>query len=232
MATETEEIVESPLQGLLKRRKELHESVVPLIEARREIRTSFDARKADEDETKRPTAEERSTFIADEEQFNEQVAEKLSEIKQLDVRIEQEEAAERSLEIAQRASRPESITITHQPLTYREDNQRDRSYFLDLAAMQIPEVRQRASGRIEGYAERLEGHAKEMGSIMPERFAAAERRAQAETDKAEIEFRKRIGHRGGFDESPFTRNAALESRAPTRITGQGGYAIERVALAA
>lgn len=222
MATETEEIVESPLQGLLKRRKELHESVVPLIQARREIRTSFDARKADEDESKRPTAEERSTFITDEEQFNEQVAEKLSEIKQLDVRIEQEEAAERSLEIAQRASRPESVTITHQPLTYREDNQRDRSYFLDLAAMQIPEVRQRASGRIEGYAERLEGHAKEMGSIMPERFAAAERRAQAETDKAEIEFRKRIGHRGGFDESPFTRNAALESRAPTRIVGQGG----------
>ena len=219
--------------GLLARRSALHAEVKPLIDQRRTVRAEFDARRTAEDEATRPTAEERSAYAAEEEQFNEQIAGALSEIRELTVRIEQEQAARASVEVAQQASRGESLSVSiiHQPATYREDNQKERSYFLDLAAMQIPEVRARASARIDGYAERLQTHAKEMADILPKRWSERDRAAEHAVDAAEDAFQHRAMRAGlirraeRIMDSPFERSGRLEARAPTRIVGQGGYAI-------
>jgi hypothetical protein len=159
----------------------------------------------------------------------------MAEIRALDARIDQQRIIERSRELAEDASRGEvgftRLSDQREPMTYREDNQRERSYFLDLAAMQIPEVRAKASARMDGYAERLERHAKEMADVLPKRWAGREQRAQELVDGAEVDFRgraRRAGYGvpfGGFSDSPFERSARMEQRAPTRIVGQGGYAI-------
>lgn len=236
------ETVESPLAGLYARRKTLFDSVKPMVEARRVEREAFDARKTAEDESARPTVEERAEYVAAETQFNESVEARFADLKEIDARIEQEQALERSLELAQRASRTEPALSTQirEPLTYREDNQSKRSYFLDLAAMQIPEVRSRGGGIIDGYQERLERHSNEMADVWNKRLATAERRAESAVEDAEKDSRRRRGIGGYLSESPFTRstqstatNDPFEQRAPSRIVGQGGYAInERVALAA
>lgn len=215
----------SLLEQLQERHATLAEEIESLIEAREEARSEWATRSASEaflklDEEKR--GEESRSFATDEDKFADEFAPKQAELRALEARINEQEAIARSREVAARASAGEPASTTRasvgrEPLTYRQDNQKETSYWLDLAAHSIPEVRQKASGRIDGYAERLERHAKEISVEMEKRSSTRERRAIEAIETAEAEVRARYGIRGGLDTNPF------ESRAPTRVPGQGGY---------
>src|ERR1700757_1724931 len=88
-ATET---AADALAALRKRHDTLLAEVRPLIDERRTARREFEARITVEDESKRPTDEERAEFAAADERFNEQVAGKLDELRALQTQIEQGEA--------------------------------------------------------------------------------------------------------------------------------------------
>ncbi len=217
--------------------------------------TRFEARRNHDDPAIRPTEREIEEFEArsssgpsDEEvqRFNAEhverrraITEKMNQLNDFTERIEEQSALDHSLEVAQRSNK--GLDVTHiesqrDPLTYRADNQNRHSYFLDLAAMTNPDVRAR-DFRMEGFEERLTKHAKEMGDLLPERWSRRKAQAEARVEEAENEFRGRVGlSKGGFEVSPFERRdpnlmqreaelAELEQRAPSRIVGQGGYAI-------
>lgn len=215
----------------------------------------FEARRNHSDEAVRPTDEEIRSFEArqnsgptEEEvrQFNAAHTERRNEIKaemqrleELDEQIEEQRRLAQSRDVAERASVGlSSVTAQREPMTYRQDNQNTYSYFLDLAAMQNMEVRSTPDPRLEGFRERLDRHAKEMADVLPDRWRQRKAIAEARVEQAEREFRGRVGKPdGGFEVSPFERQAHLRSlapdlsadgpemRAPSRIVGQGGYAI-------
>ena len=226
------------LQQRYDRRAALLAEIDPLLNARNEVRVAFQARAAAEAETERPSAEERSTFAAEEETFNERMVGLMSELDTLEAQIAQDERVQSSRDAAQRASAGTgsgvSVSITHQPATYRRDNQRSRSYFMDLAAATVPEAR--ALARSDGYQERLQIHAKEMEDFTVRSRAQREIRSQQVIEQGEVEARGRYGLRGDLEESPFHRSrwsemdgledrSDLESRAPSRVPGQGGYGV-------
>jgi hypothetical protein len=210
------------LERLLARRSELAAEIEPLVDGREEQRETYVSR-ANSEEFQALEAEARKSEVdayeGEEARFTADLAPKLDELRALDVRIAEQQVIERSRELAQNASRgtSPSLSVTSEPLTYRQDNQKVNSYWLDLAASQIPQVRQKASGRIDGYQERLDRHAKEMESTIEKRSQERSSRAQAAIDNAEREFRGRVGGAAGLDANPF------ESRAPNRTPGQGGY---------
>jgi hypothetical protein len=227
-------------QDVLAELRSRHDTLVaeiqPMLEARRSERETFDTRSADTDETKHPTDEERATFAEAETKFNRDLDSRLGELRTLKTRVEQEETLADSLAVAQRSSRGvsfEKLESQREPMVYRQDNQGQHSYFLDLAAHQNQEVRSVPNAKLEGYRDRLERHAKMMGDVMPDRWASRKRDAERQVENAESELRSRhrLG-RGELSESPFTRQAQLESmrlqydlqetRAPSRIVGQGG----------
>lgn len=191
------------------------------IEQRQTQRAEFETRTAAEDEEQRPSEEQRTEFAASEQSFSEQIAERMAEVRVLDSRIEEERALERSRGIAARASSGGgSVSVTSEPLTYRRDNARETSYWMDLAAQQVPQVRETASAAVlDGYQERLQRHAREMESVIEVRSRERDRLAERRIEAAEQEFRGRYGARGAFDASPF------ETRAPNRVPGQGGYVV-------
>ena len=226
------------LQQRYDRRAALLAEIDPLLNARNEVRVAFQARAAAEAETERPTAEERSTFAAEEETFNERMVGLMSELDTLEAQIAQDERVQSSRDAAQRASAGTgsgvSVSVTHEPHTYRRDNQRQRSYWMDLAAATVPEAR--ALARSDGYQERLQRHAKEMEEFTIRSRAQREVRSQQALEEGELATRSRYGISGGLDDSPFHRSrwsqmdgledrADLESRAPTRVPGQGGYGV-------
>lgn len=219
--------------------------------------TRFEARRNHEDATVHPTEEEVRAFEArvnsgptdaETQTFNVAHAErrraissKLEQLGELDDQLEERGQLNHSQEVAQRSNAgvdlgAQGVTRQRDPMTYRADNQHRFSYFLDLAAMTSPDVRSRDQ-RMEGFADRLGSHAKEMADVLPERWNARKAMAEQRIEQAENEFRGRVGLRkGGFDSSPFERHdpnvarameerAELEQRAPSRIVGQGGYAI-------
>lgn len=212
------------------RRTALLDEIQPLLDEREAVRTAFEERRSAEAEADQPTAEERTQFAADEEQFNEWLSGLMSDLDSLDARIAQHETVERSREAAQAASvgTGTAVSITHEPHTYRRDNQRQRSYFMDLAAATVPEAR--ALPRSDGYQERLQRHAKEMEEVVTRAKAKRELRAQKALEDGETEIRSRYQLRGGLDESPFHRSRwsetdGLEERAPSRAPGSGGYSV-------
>lgn len=213
----------------------------------------FEARRNHSDEAVRPTEEEIRAFEArvnsgptEEEvrQFNSdhrarrnEIDSRMTQLDELGSRIEEQRRLGHSLEVAQQASRGlpfSEITRQREPMTYRQDNQSSVSYFLDLAAMQNMEVRSTPDPRLEGFRERLDRHAKEMADRLPARWEARKAQAEQRIENAEREFRGRVGLGGGFDVSPFERQAHMRSlappanpeqmelRAPSRIVGQGG----------
>lgn len=224
--TATEE--RSVLAQLQERRKSLLEQIEPLLAEREAVRVAFDERRGQEKEEDQPTADERSQFAADEEAFNERLQGLMSDLDGLDERIKQHETVERSRSAAQAASvgTGTSVSIVHEPHTYRRDNQRSRSYWMDLAAATVPEAR--ALPRTDGYQERLQRHAREMEEVVTRSKASRELRAQKAIEEGEAATRSRYGVRGGLDESPFHRSKWSESdgldeqRAPSRVPGQGG----------
>lgn len=227
--TETEE--KPVLAQLHDRRTALLDEIQPLLDEREAVRTAFEERRSAEAEADQPTAEERTQFAADEEQFNERLSGLMSDLDSLDARIAQHETVERSREAAQAASvgTGTAVSITHEPHTYRRDNRHYRSYFLDLACSQLPQARERM--HMEGYDERLQRHAKETAEYVTRSKAQREVRAQSELEDAEAATRSRRGIAGGLDESPFHRSQWSQSdgldeqRAPSRVPGQGGYGV-------
>lgn len=218
--------------------------------------TRFTARRNHADDAVRPTDEEIRAFDArvnagpsdeDIREFNSAhaarraaIQEQMDRLAELDEQIQQETTLSRSLELAQQASRGISFSEVNrqrEQMTYRQDNQNQYSYFLDLAAMQNMEVRSTPDPRLEGFRDRLDRHAKEMADVLPARWSARKAAAEARVDQAERESRGRVGRDGSFEVSPFERQAhmrslapggdgdAMEFRAPSRIVGQGGYAI-------
>lgn len=251
--------LQKDIQTRIAERNKLHEEFRARVEG--ENRPSedevarFEARKNHEDENVHPTDEETRAFDgrmnsgpSDEEtrQFNEEhdarrgaVGEMMERLEEMDEQMEEAMKLDKSLGLAQRASAGlvfSNIERQRDPLTYREDNQTDYSYFMDLAAAQNLEVRSNPDPHLTGFQDRLDTHAKEMGDVLPARWEARQHLAEGRIEQAENEFRGRAGlTKGGFEISPFERQThinalreakgQLEERAPSRIVGQGGYAI-------
>lgn len=186
-----------------------------------------------------PTDDEVRQFNAAHVERRSVVSQKMAELEETNDRLEETSTLTRSQEIAQRSNAGidfKEITRQRDPLTYTPENQYRHSYFLDLAAMTSPDVRSRDQ-RMEGFQERLSSHSKEMADLLPERWSRRKAAAEQRVEQAENEFRARAGlRRGGFEVSPFERRdpsilraaeqeAEQEMRAPSRIVGQGGYAI-------
>lgn len=202
------------LQQLRNKRSEYVNALATLIEGRQSERDTFEARGKDE---QKPTDEERSAFQAAEAAFTAEFDQREASIKELDRRIAEQEIIEKRRQEAASASAGTSVSITHEPLTYRKDVGEKVSYFRDLAAI----ARRGEIGDPTAAQERLERHSAEMAVEMPKREAERERRAKAEAETAERDFtRSLIGEARGLESSPFEKRVN-----PNRTDGQGGYAI-------
>jgi HK97 family phage major capsid protein len=201
------------LEELREKRSTLLASIGTAIEARQTERTAFEARTDASDE-------DRSAYAVAETAFGEAHQARKAELVAIDQRIDEAELQERRRADAAAASRSDA-SVTSEPLTYRADNQHERSYFKDLAATR-PEFRSRMKDPT-GALERLERHAAELNVEMPKREEARERRAQAQIERAELDFSSSMvgaALRRGFDENPFEKRVN-----PNRTDGQGGYFI-------
>ena len=232
---EVQEEQRTLLDDLREKRSHLLEDLKPSLEAREAVRAklmadaeAFLARSKDEDDSKRPSDEERAAFAeaeknyADgEDAFKEQTEAIRRQVDRLSQRIDEQQLEELRKAEAARASRA-SVEVVHEPLTYRSDNAHEHSYFRDLASSQLPKVAaslQRTSP--DTALKRLEQHAGEMRVEMPRREKEREARAQRQVDEAEKEFRGSFVSgpgRRGLSESPFERRVN-----PNRTQGQGGY---------
>jgi len=211
------------------RKRSDDESVRPTDE---EIRRFNDRKNSD---SQRPTDEEVRDFNTEHDERKAEIRSKLAELKDVDEQVEEQGALTRSRSIAAKHSRGEfdHIDSVTEPMTYRRDNQRQQSYFLDLAASQNVEFRSIPDPRVEGFEDRLRRHVAEMDDILPARWAAQKRRAEEQVENAERELRGRHGFADrGLEMSPFERQMHaratapdMEQRAPSRIVGQGGYGI-------
>jgi HK97 family phage major capsid protein len=215
-ATTTDE--RSLLERLETRRTELLDEAGPLIDQREVERTEFEAR---ED----ATDDDRATFDEAERAFDADLRSRTREIDSLNQRIDQQQLVEARRELAARASRSEGTrtSVTNEPEVYRQDgDSKAPSYFIDLMAKLRPDLRSKLGSKSDGFEERLAKHSKMWEELLPRREAERERKAVRQAEAAELEFRRSFrSHVGvevrGFDTSPF------ESRAPSRIPGQGGY---------
>jgi len=239
MPTETEQL---PLLDQLRaQRKELSEDLVKFLDARNVERETYEKRVQDGKETakalasddersahRKRTDEERAAFDAAEDQFEADFDAREKQIKRVEQRIREEKRREKAEAAAAKASRQSpSMSVTKEPLTYREDNAREISYFGDIV---------RISPQLAGYLgevddgtnssssalDRLQRHAKETESWLPKRAAERERRAEAQIEAAERSFTGSfvpgLVQRRGLDASPFERRVN-----PNRTDGQGGY---------
>lgn len=196
-----------------KRTEDLNASAA-FVEERQSKRDAFQAREGSEDA--KPTDEERSAFVVDEEEFGKEFDRREAELKSLDKRIREQEMLEERRQAAARASQG-SVSVVSEPKTYRKDNQHERSYFLDLASRYHATFGSRYEDS-NGAVERLERHGREVAEEMPKREAARERRAQEQVERAERDFRASVGRAGGLSASPFEQRVN-----PNRTDGQGGF---------
>jgi hypothetical protein len=187
-----------------------------------------------------PSDDEVRAFNAAHAERRNAIRDLYKQLEEVDENLEEKMREAKSERIAQEASKGvefSEISRQREPSTYRLDNQNQYSYFLDLAAMQNMEVRSTPDPRLEGFRERLDRHAKEMADVLPVRWAQRKAAAERRVEDAESATRSRLGFRDErFEVSPFERQAHLRSlapeggdttefRAPSRIVGQGGYAI-------
>jgi hypothetical protein len=201
----------SLLSDLREQRKSLIDELGAAVDKRTADRATFEA-------LTEPTDELRSAEVGAETAFGADFDARQVAIKTLDRRIDEAELLERRTAEAAGASRND-VQVTAEPMTYRSDNAAKISYFRDLACAQVPAIASRLDDPTAAN-ERLQRHAKEMSVELPKREAARERRAQAQADSAEREFRGSVGglDRRGLNESPFERRVN-----PSRLDGQGGY---------
>jgi hypothetical protein len=205
------------IEQLRDQRTKLLEEAEAAITKREQEREAFDTRANSAKDDEKPSDEERTAHATAEETFNEDFQKRTKAIKTLDRRIDEQELKDRRAADAARASAGTGASVTGEPLTYRSDNEREVSYFADLAATTVRSI----SDRVDpvSAAERLERHAKEMHAELPKRAAARERRAERQVDEAERAFTGSFvdGERRGLDASPFERRVN-----PNRTDGQGG----------
>ena len=212
--SETQTVEHSLLDELRSKRKELSEALVADLDARNVERDSFEKAQA-------PSDEDRAAFDDAEAKFNSDFVARTSEIDSIKRRIKEEKRRQEALADAAKASRSGSVSITSEPMTYREDNGTEVSYFRDLA-LTDPRVAQHMGDSSADALARLQRHAQETETWLPKRAADRERRAQKEIDAAERQFTGSFGggmvQRRGLDSSPFERRVN-----PNRTDGQGGY---------
>jgi HK97 family phage major capsid protein len=229
MATATEPTV---LDGLKDQRADIAAKWDELIDSREKERTEFEARLKDDDESKRPTDEERDAFKLAEEEYrasNDAMERQFDEINSrvdtLTKKAERRKTADSAgLEFSQIESQKE-------PHVYRKDNVHEVSYWKDLVGTcrELRAVTQLPNGDTwTGADERLQRHGKMMDDlVVPEREKCAQAKAEAEIERAERRFMgsfpKGLGlEYRGFQTSPFERRG-LEQRAnPSRAPGAGG----------
>ena len=211
----------SLLDQLRDKRKDAVSEWADMIEAREGERSKFEEREAlAEGEPNRPTDAERDAFAEAEAEFKSVSDEREAAIKALDKRIKEQKKVESArADAASEAAERSVWSVTSEPMTYREDNKREVSYFADMAAMYHSTAGQKLD---RGAAvERLNRHAQEIDIEMPKRRAERERKAAAQVESAERDFRGSFIQgvdRRGLDASPFEKRVN-----PNRTDGQGGY---------
>ena len=219
---------EKEREEFAQREKDLAAEATRQIETiTRDVSKSEDERREAVVEADKPLVEARAAFKAAEEGFEADFARREREVKALEQRISEQEVIEFRKEIAAKASTSPSLSITSEEKTYRrlEGGDKGVSYFRDLAAV-TPTIQ--ATGMIDstGAADRLKRHAEEMSVELPKRAEERERRAKAQIDNAEREFRGSVAglRRGGLEANPFEQRVN-----PNRTDGQGGSTEERKA---
>jgi hypothetical protein len=247
--TATEPTLEERLDALKSERTQRHDAWAQFIEARETERATFKERRAS-NEFDALSDEERGAelekYSTSETAFGAASAARKDEIAGYDARIGDLEAivAERDARSArlQQAADAESETgslrITHEPLTYRSDNTRGMeglSYYRDLALTHGPGISLQTGGTRDAAQARLDAHAREMRTVMPERMANRERDARRQLAEAEAEFLARMNGRmsdaglaralqdlrsNGLAYNPFEQRVT-----PNSTDGYGGYFI-------
>jgi HK97 family phage major capsid protein len=198
------------LDELREQRKTKIDEFGSAIEEREAVRVAFEARIADEDETKRPSDEETAEYRAADDKFADESDERQAALKSLDRRIDEQKQIEKRRAQAAKKADPDRASVGEEPLTYRRDNANEFSYFRDLAAVSNPTfAASMRAGSPEQSRERLFHHAAEMEIEGPARAAKREARARDQVDEA---------NGRPLVESPFERRVT-----PNRTDGQGGY---------
>jgi Phage capsid family len=229
MATATEPTV---LDGLKDQRAQIAAQWDELIDSREKERTEFEARLKDDDESKRPTDEERDAFNVAQEEYLAANATMERQFNELNARVETlTKKAERRKLAEENTVEVSDNALVREPWVYRKDNVHESSYWKDLVGTcrELRAVTQLPNGETWTQAdERLQRHGRMMDDLVtPDRELHAKRMAEKEIENAERRFMgsfpKGLGlEYRGFQTSPFERRG-LEQRAnPSRAPGAGG----------
>ena len=203
------------LDELREQREALRVEDTAAIEAREAERAAFEAR-ADKTE-----ADLQANLDA-ERSYAEAKDRRAKEIKVLTRRIGEQKTLDRRRASAARASRS-TVTVRSEPLTYREDNAHELSYFADLLATTSPKHEAVMTRRTKRDSEaRLIRHAQEMAVELPKKEAA---RRLAATREIERSVEQRVAGSMSdpfrrYDDSPFGAEYRI---TPNRTDGYGGY---------
>lgn len=213
------------LAQLRSKRTEDINALASLVEQRQEARDAFEAREGSEDA--KPSDEDRAAFTVAEEEHQKEFDRRESELKTLNQRVSEQEIIEERRKEAAEASRGTSVSITHQPLTYRKDNAHEISYFRDLAARGNATFASQTADPAAA-VERLNMHSKEMADELPKRDSKRSALAEQRIEQAEREFTGSVigaRQRRGFEQNPFEQRVN-----PNRTDGQGGYLVPPIWL--
>lgn len=213
-----------------------------LIKQRDTERETFQTRRDSED-FKALTQEQRDaeikTFADAEAVFKAASEQHDAQLRDFDKNVADREMVEKRLaEAAAAAAGTTGASIKDEPLTYRRDNARERSYWADLAMTLCNGLNLQTNDKDQAL-QRLTQHSKEMATLLPKRAAARAKLAEAQFIDAELEglearaktaFDRRGLHdrsieglikeieRHGLSYSPFERRVE-----PNLTQGQGGY---------
>ncbi len=201
----------------------------------RDVTKSEDEKRAAVVEADKPLVEARSAFKSAEDAFEAVHSRRERELKAFEQRISEQEVLEFRKDTAAKASVDSAsprVSIRNEEKTYRQKEGSDKgvSYFRDLAAVS-PAIL--ASGQMGGNSAEAEGrlrkHAEEMDVELPKRAEERARKADAQIDQAEREFRGSVAglRRGGLEDNPFEKRVN-----PNRTDGQGGSRTRKAPIAA
>jgi hypothetical protein len=222
MPTATEPTV---LDSLREQRTEIATKWDELIDGREKERSDFEARINDEDESKRPTDEERDAFKLAEEEYRTANDEMERRFNEINARVDTlTKRSERRKTAEENGLEHETASVTKEPFVYRADNAYEISYFKDLIATdrvlrgQCPPP----EGGWSAADDRLSRHGRMMEETVEKRESAARRQAETQIQQAEREFRTTLGLSGELTSSPFERRGFEHRANPSRAPGAGG----------
>lgn len=219
MPTVTEPTV---LDTLKDQRAEISTEWDKLIEDRETERQEFESRTNDEDESKRPSDEDRDAYKLAEEEFRTDSKEFERQYGELDERIAVLKGKAERRKVAEQHS--PTVEQVIEPQVYRKDNAHEISYFRDLVGSERSWRGKFApDGGWAAADERIATHGKMMEDVIEVREKQATRDAERQIQDAEGEFRQGMGFRQrGFDASPFEKRALEQRVNPSRAPGAGG----------